>query len=329
MLRGDEQPELVVLCSDRDDRPPGMGPVEERMRVQYTDAARLAEAVRLADALLLWDFFSTALHDVWSVQQRLRWVHVAAAGVDKLLFADLRESDVVVTNARGIFDRPIAEFVLASILAHAKDVHRSHDLQRARRWRHRETLPVTGRRVLVVGTGAIGRETARLLGAVGMEVWGAGRSAREDDADFARVVASSQLAAHIGGFDYVVVVAPLTDRTRGLVDARILSAMRPSSYLVNVGRGATVVEDDLCSALRSGQIAGAALDVFEREPLSPEDPLWTVPGLVITAHMSGDAVGWRDALVEQFVTNALRWVDGKPLENVVDKRLGFVPASVP
>ena len=109
---------------------------------------------------------------------RLEWIHVAAAGVDKLMFDGLRESSVIVTNARGVFDRPIAEFVLASVLAHAKLLHESRDLQRDRVWRHRETRTVVGARALIVGTGAIGRETARLLRAVGLEVRGAGRTAR-------------------------------------------------------------------------------------------------------------------------------------------------------
>ena len=307
--------------------PAGIAAIEDRADIRFTDVDGLAAAVSGADALLLWDFFSTALRDVWPHAGSLRWIHVAAAGVDKLLFDELRESDVVVTNARGVFDRPIAEFVLASILAQAKGLHTSHDHQQERRWEHRETRTLVGERALVVGTGAIGRETARLLAAVGMEVRGAGRTARSGDPDFGEIVESASLAEQVGWADHVVVAAPLTDATRGLVDAEVLGAMQPSAHLVNIGRGEIVDEDALLSALVSGGIAAASLDVFCTEPLPDDSPLWSAPGLVVSPHMSGDVLGWRETLARQFVDNAQRFLDGEPLANVVDKRLGFVPAD--
>lgn len=318
------RPVVVVLCADRDDRPPHMGPVESRAEVRYTDAAGLREAVRGAQALFLWDFFSGAVRDVWSDADALEWIHVAAAGVDTLMFDALAGSDVVVTNARGVFDRPIAEFVLGSVLAFAKGLHRSYELQLSRTWQHRETLSIAGATALVVGTGAIGREIARLLRAVGVEVRGAGRSARDHDPDFGRVVPSADLVHHVGWADHVVVVAPLTDATRGLVDKQVLSAMKPGAHLVNVGRGPIVDEHALLMALTERTIAGASLDVFATEPLPPDHPLWTAPGAVITPHMAGDAVGWLDALARQFVDNAERWLAGSAMVNVVDKQLGFV-----
>ncbi len=304
-----------------------MQPVESRAEVRYTDVDGLVAAVEGAEVLLLWDFFSTAVKDVWEHAQDLRWVHVAAAGVDKLLFDDLVDSEVVVTNARGIFDRPIAEFVLAAVLARAKRLHESYDLQRTRTWRHRETDRVEGKNALVVGTGAIGRETARLLSAAGMTVRGAGRTARTGDPDFREIVASAELADHVGWADHVVVAAPLTDQTRGLLDAEVFTAMKHSAHLVNVGRGPLVEEQDLLEALNSGQIAAATLDVFVTEPLPPDSAMWTTPGVVVSPHLSGDARGWLDALALQFVDNATRWLDGGELFNVVDKALGFVPAT--
>jgi phosphoglycerate dehydrogenase-like enzyme len=303
-----------------------MEPVEARAEVRYTDASGLADAIGDAQAMFLWDFFSSAVRDVWPQARKLEWIHVAAAGVDTLMFDELAQSDVVVTNAKGVFDRPIAEFVLTSILALAKDVHRSHDLQAARLWQHRETQTVAGATALVVGTGSIGREIARLLRAVGMDVRGAGRTKRDSDPDFGTVVASADLADHVGWADHVVVVAPLTDATRNLVDERVLSAMKPSAHLINVGRGPIVDEEALVEALDAGAIAAATLDVFHTEPLPADHPLWTTPGVVITPHMSGDAVGWTDTLARQFVDNALRWMDGMPLVNVVDKQLGFAQA---
>ncbi len=320
----DRRPVIAVLCATQGDRPGHMGPVESRAEVRYTDTDGLAEAITGADALLLWDFFSTAVRDVWDHADRLTWIHVAAAGVDKLLFPELVESRVTVTNARGVFDRPIAEFVLALILARAKDLPTSYRLQGAGSWRHRESAGINGTNAFIVGTGAIGRETARLLRAVGMNVRGAGRTARSGDPDFGDVVASEALAEYVGWADHVVVVAPLTDKTRGLIDEKVLTAMKPSAHLVNVGRGPTVDEPALVRALDGGQIAAASLDVFAVEPLPDESPLWSMANVVVTPHMSGDAGGWLDTLAEQFVDNAHRWLDGGELTNVVDKRLGFV-----
>lgn len=316
---------IVVLGEHADDRPPHLDPLHGRVDLRLTDAAGLGAALEGARGLFLWDFFSTAVQDVWAQCEGLEWIHVAAAGVDSLLFDELRDSDITVTNARGTFDRPIAEFVLASILAHAKRLHESRRLQAAREWQHRETHSVAGSRAMVIGTGAIGREIARLLRAVGMQVRGVGRRAREDDPDFGTVVASSDLAEHVGWCDHLVNAAPLTAATTELINSDVLAAMAPTAHLVNIGRGATVVESDLARALQDGVLSGASLDVFEVEPLPADSPLWEAPGCVISAHMSGDVVGWRDTLARQFVDNAQRWLDGDQLVNVVDKQLGYVP----
>ncbi|NGN91237.1 D-2-hydroxyacid dehydrogenase [Nocardioides sp. KC13] len=318
------RPAITILCPPDGGRPAGMESIEADAEVTYTDAEGLADALRGAEALLLWDYFSEAVRDAWPSADSLRWIHVAAAGVDKLLFPELVDSDVTVTNARGIFDRAMAEFVLGSILAVAKDIHRSHDLQAARRWHRRETRLISTETALVVGTGAIGRETARLLRAAGMDVRGAGRTARSSDPDFGEIIASADLAAHVAWADHVVVTAPLTAETRGLISKDVLAAMKQGSHLVNVGRGQIVDEDALVSALRDGPLEAASLDVFEVEPLPHESPLWTMPGVAVSAHMSGDYEGWREALARQFIDNARRWLNGEPLVNIVDKQRGFV-----
>jgi phosphoglycerate dehydrogenase-like enzyme len=139
------------------------------------------------------------------------------------------------------------------------------------------------------------------------------------------VLASGRLVEHVGWADHVVVVAPLTEQTRGLVDAAVLGAMKPTAHLVNLGRGPIVDEHALVDALGGRDIAAASLDVFGVEPLPADHPLWTTPGVAISPHLSGDASGFRDVLARQFVDNAMRFLDGAPLDNVVDKRLGFVP----
>jgi phosphoglycerate dehydrogenase-like enzyme len=320
----DARPIVVVLGTGDTDRPPHIDALTDRLEIRVTGPEGLGAALTGARALFLWDFFSTAVREVWPHCTDLEWIHVAAAGVDKLLFPELVASSVVVTNARGTFDRPIAEFVLASVLAHAKLLHESHDLQVRREWRHRESHAIAGATALVVGTGAIGRGIARLLRAAGLEVRGAGRRPTDDDPDFGTVVDSADLPAAVPWADYVVNAAPLTAATTGLFDAAAFRAMRGTAHFVNIGRGPSVVEEDLLEALRSRWIDGASLDVFETEPLLPDSPLWDAPGLVVSAHMSGDVVGWRDTLARQFVDNAQRWLSGEELVNVVDKELGYV-----
>ena len=135
--------------------------------------------------------------------------------------------------------------------------------------------------------------------------------------------ASSDLAQHVGEVDYLVVVTPLTEQTRNLVDAEVLAAMKPTARLIDIARGGIVDEHALAAALQEDRLAGAALDVFGTEPLPADDPLWDVPNLIVSPHMSGDTAGWLDELATLFVTNFQRWRSGEPLHNLVDKRLGF------
>jgi len=294
---------------------------------RYCAADGLAEAVRGAQALLLWDFFSTAVRDVWADAEHLEWIHITAAGVDSLLFDELRDSRVVVTNARGVFDRPLAEYVLGAVIAYAKDSRTSFELQQRHQWQHRETRSIKGATALVVGTGGIGREIAKLLRAAGLVVRGAGRRAATDDPDFGEVISSDDLAAEAGWCDHLILAAPLTAQTRGLVDSAVLDAMKPDAHLVNIARGPMIDEPALIAALTERRIGGATLDVFDTEPLPPEHPLWDAPNVTITAHMSADAVGWRETLAAQFAANVRRWLAGESLLNVVDKKLGYVSAG--
>lgn len=304
-----------------------MAAVEQAAEVRYVQADGLADGLAGADVLFVWDFFSAAVREAWPAAEDLRWLHVASAGVDAMLFDGLRASDVVLTNSRGVFDDAIAEYVLGVVIAFAKDLPRSLDLQRERRWQWRETERVGGRTALVVGTGPIGAAIARMLRAVGMDVRGAGRTTRADHPDFGIVHPSTELAEHVGWADFVVSALPLTPQTRGMFDRTVFAAMKPSARFVNVGRGEHVVTSDLVDALRAGELSGAALDVFEEEPLPQDSPLWTMDNVLVSAHMAGDTVGWKDTLARVFVANFQRWIAGEPLQNVVDKDRGYVPSA--
>lgn len=301
-----------------------MDEVEALAEVRYASAADLPRALPGTDVLFMWDFLSTALCDAEPYADRLRWIHQAGAGVDRVLVPWVVRSDITVTNSRGVFDRSIAEYVLGLVLSFAKDLPHTLALQHDHRWQHRETEMVDGRSALVVGVGPIGRMIARLLRGVGMAVAGVGRTARAADPDFGTVLPASDLHEALPHADYVIVAAPLTDDTRGMFDAAAFAAMRPTARFVNIGRGEIVVEPDLVAALRSGRLAGAALDVFEHEPLGDDSPLWDMPNVVVSPHMSADFIGWLDALADVFVDNFRRWHAGAPLRNVVDKQLGYV-----
>ncbi|MBR8741094.1 D-2-hydroxyacid dehydrogenase [Nocardiopsis sp. MG754419] len=331
-----ERPRLLVLHGE--DLPPGHERLDDHPglgEVVYTTADGLSAALPGTDALLVWDLFTEALASSWPKADRLRWVHAATTGVDNLMFPGLVEDDAIVTNSRGVFDEHIAEYVLGLVIAFAKDLHRTWELQQGHRWEHRETERVAGKRALVVGTGPIGRAIGRTLSAVGMKVYASGSHARDGDPDFGSVVASSldrhgtdggaTLVDALPEADYVIVAAPLTDATRGLVDRRFLDLMKPTARLINIARGPIVVQSDLVGALDQGAIAGAALDVFEREPLKAIDPLWGLPGSIVSPHMSGDVVGWREDLLELFLDNLARYLGGRELRNVVDKDRGYVP----
>lgn len=316
---------VVVMLSAEGVHPPGnLDAIAELAEVREATADTLAAALPGADVLFVWDIFSGALEAAWESADALRWVHVAAAGVDKILFDGLRDSDVLLTNARGTFDEPIAEYVLACVFANDKLLHETEAFQRAGEWRHRETRRVAGRRALVVGTGAIGRAIARKLRAVGLEVRGAGRTVRESDPDFGTVVDSGDLAAHLPGVDHLVMVAPLTDATRGMLGASELAALPSGAHVVNVGRGPLIDQPALTSEIASGRIT-AHLDVLTEEPLPSGDPLWELPGAHISAHLSGDVVGWRDTLAEQFLTKLRDYVAGTEPGPAVDKERGYVP----
>ncbi|MBP8536226.1 D-2-hydroxyacid dehydrogenase [Streptomyces sp. MK37H] len=305
------------------DQPPvHLDRVADRAKVLVCDENSLPQALPTADVLLVWDFTSDAVRDAWPGEgPRPAWVHTASAGVDRLLCPELVESDTVLTNARGVFEQPIAEYVAGLVVAMAKDFHGSWELQRQRRWQHRETMRLAGTRAVVVGAGPIGRAIGSTLAALGVVVDLVGRTARQG------VRGGDELPELLPSADWVVSAAPLTDANRGMFDRTVFDRMRSSARFINVGRGPLVVEKDLTAALVARRIAGAALDVFEHEPLASDDPLWDVPGLFVSPHMSGDTVGWRDHLADQFQDNYERWCAGEPLLNIVDKRLGYVPVD--
>jgi phosphoglycerate dehydrogenase-like enzyme len=322
------KPIIVIQGASSAKQVPGIESIACDAELRFAESAdEVARALPGADVLLGWNFREATLREIWPHADCLRWVHWTGAGVDAVLFPELVESEVILTNSRGVFDRAMAEYVLGLILSFAKGFQETANDQRERQWRHRLGEMIIDSRALVIGVGSIGREIARMLARAGMHVEGVGRRARAGDDDFEAVHARENLNSALTGADYVIIVVPLTDETRGLFGAEQLRAMKSTARLINVARGAILDEDALVKALDGGQIAGAALDVTAIEPLPQDSPLWANPKIMISPHMSGDFFGHYEALVSMFLRNFQRFTSGQPLFNVVDKVSGFVLSS--
>lgn len=313
-----ERPLVAVLLEPGQELPEAVAALADEADVHGVHGADgLAAVIDSAQVLAVYDFRSTSVRDLWRRAKRLRWLHAASAGLDAVLFPESEASDALITNSRGVFDRPIAEFVMAAMLAFAKDLKTTIELQARREWQHRESERLEGRHVLVVGAGSIGRAVARLARCAGMTVSGIARHERADDPDFGHVLPAERLRERLPEADFVVVSAPLTDETRGMLGRDEFAAFKAGARLINVGRGPIIQEEALVHALESGQLAGAALDVFDEEPLPPDNPLWRMSNVIVSPHMSGDFFGWREALAELFVENFRRWRRGDEMLNVV------------
>ena len=315
---------LVIHGVETAEEIPGIGRISADTRILCApDLASLERQLPEADVLLGWNFRATELQQAWPLADRLRWIQWGGAGVDAVLFPALVASDVQLTNARGVFDRAMAEYTLGLLLSFGKDFFETYTAQREHRWSYRLTELMAGRSVMVVGVGSLGREIARLLKQIDFVVSGVGRSARGADPDFGDIHGISDLNSCLSQADYVVLITPLTPETRGLFGAEQFSAMKSSARFINLGRGELVDEDALLEALQGGQIAGAGLDVFCTEPLPAESPFWDLDNVIVSPHISGDYQGHQEAMAEIFLENFERFRNGCELLNQIDKSLGF------
>ncbi|RRR70525.1 MAG: D-2-hydroxyacid dehydrogenase [Candidatus Viridilinea halotolerans] len=256
--------------------------------------------------------------------QQLRWVHTPSAGVDHLLVPLVFERDLMLTNSAGVHAIPMAEFVMGLLLARVKRLPDYYAAQTERRWIGELGLSeLYGATMLILGLGGIGQALAERASAFGMRVWGSRRRNSSTTPGVERVVTGDAWRTLLPDIDYLVVTAPLTAETRGMVDAAAFAAMPSTAYLVNVARGPLVDEAAMIAALRSGQLAGAALDTFDQEPLPPEHPLWQLPQVTITPHATAHSPRMHARQVTLFLENLARFRNGQPLLNVVDKSAGY------
>ncbi len=319
---------LVVSGASQIEDVPGLDAAREYVEVVFApDENQLGAHLPGSDILLGWNFRGRDLRNQWPHADQLKWIHWCGAGVDAVLFPELVASDTVLTNARGIFDRAMAEYVLGYMLAEVKDLRTTLKSQSEKAWNFRMTDKLAGSRAVIFGVGSIGREIGAVLSAVGVDVAGVGRSRRSGDPVFGGIYAQSDAIEAVANADWIIGVMPLTEQTRGAFDATFFKNMKPTARFINVGRGQSVVENDLQTALHDGRIAGAMLDVFNEEPVSESSPLWDTPNLVLSPHMSGDYSTAEHDMVKQFLANLETFVAGEALANVVDKELGFVQSG--
>ena len=274
-----------------------------------------------ADVLLNAGPEGNLLQTTFPFATRVQWVHTLSAGVDKVLFPELNESHVPLTNGRGAFKDGLAEFALASMLFFAKDLRRLVRNQEAGRWQQFDVVFLRGQTLGIVGYGEIGRESARLARELGMKVVATSR--RGANMGDAQVYPLEQLREMLAVCDYVLIATPLTPETRGMIGEAELRAMKNSAVIINVGRGPVIVETALVEALEGRLIRGAALDVFDEEPLPEGHAFYRLDNVLLSPHSADHTVGWEELAMQIFIANFERFRNGQPLTNVVDKKAGY------
>ena len=252
----------------------------------------------------------------------LRWLHVSHAGIDDPVFGRLLDQGVRISNSSGASAEPIAQTAIGGLLSLARGFPAWAESQRAHEWRSHEgqTPELRGQTIVVVGLGAIGGHIARLAQALSLHVVGVRRSPRRDDDTVDELVAPDELASVLPRADWLALAVPLTDDTKGLIDASAFAALPRGARVLNVARGEVIDETAMIAALRSGALAGAYLDVFVEEPLPSSSPLWGLPNVIVTPHNSASSTGNAARALDIFLGNLERWVRDEPLANEVSER---------
>jgi phosphoglycerate dehydrogenase-like enzyme len=307
-------PELAMLEALPDTTTIAVGSTPEAFE---RTAARADVILNEADAHVL--------EQVWRMAPRVRWVHSLSAGLDGMLFPALVESPVPLTNARGVFSDALGEFAIGAVLYFAKDIRRLIRSQMAGVWDPFDVAEIRGQSLGIVGYGDVGRAVASRAHALGMKVFALRRRpelSREDPC-IERMFGPDQKHQMLAQSDYVVVTLPLTPESRGLIGERELVSMKPGSVLINIGRGPVVDEAALIQALKRKRIRGAALDVFDVEPLPPGHPFYRLDNVLLSPHSADNTAGWKKRSMQVFLENFERFQRGEPLVNVVNKQLGY------
>ncbi len=315
------QPLVLVLAAEPDEQ---LHMLHDLPHVVGNSPSTFVEAAEEASAIFHWSGSRDLLRSVFLASPNVRWVHSRSAGLDNVLFPELVASPVSLTNGSGVFSQALGEFALAMVLYFAKNFPRMIRNQRARRWEQFDVDAIAGQSAGIVGYGDIGRTVAARLHAMGMKVLALKRHPPATPDPFIdRYFRPDELLEMLADCDYVVASAPLTPETRHMLSDAQFAAMKPSAVVINVGRGPVVDQAALVRALRERKICGAGLDVFEQEPIPENDPIWSLENAFISPHCADHTHDWLDQAMRFFLSQYQRFQNGEPLENIVNKTLGY------
>jgi len=315
------QPPVLVLSSADD---PQLRMLADVPHVVLNSSDALTTEAKNAEVILHWFGSRDLLRTAYLANPSARWVHSRSAGLDSVLFPELVESAVPLTNGTGVFSQSLGEFALAVILYFAKDFRRLIRNQEASRWERFDVEEIAGQTVGIVGYGDIGRAVASRVHQMGMRVLALKRHAPTvADPFVAQFFKPDALATMLARCDFVVVAAPLTAETRHMINDAAFAAMRPNAVVINIGRGPVIDQEALMRALTNNRIKGAGLDVLEVEPLPPGDPLYKFENVLISPHCADQTKDWLNQAMQFFLDQYDRFRSGQPLKNIVDKHLGY------
>jgi len=317
---------LLVLAAPGDSNIPLLAELRQMARIVVGDSTEdFAKAAAEAEIIFNWSASLPLLRDVFLISPRLSWIHSRSAGLEQSLFPELIESEVVLTNGSGVFSPSLGEFTLAAILYFAKDFRRMIRNQTAGIWEQFDTTMVSGHTLGIVGYGSIGRAVAARARVLEMKVLALRRSPgrSKEDTLVDHVYDSGQLLEMLSRCDYVVVTLPLTAETRGLIAEPEFAVMKKNAVLINIGRGPTINERAMINTLLANRIRGAALDVFDEEPLRPGHPFYSMENVLLSPHCADHTPEWLEDAMRFFLSQLERFKRGESLLNVVDKRLGY------
>ena len=315
------QPFVLVISNDADPQLRMLSVVPHAVVKSQADLAALP---RDAEAILHWAGPRDLLRATFLASPGVRWVHSRAAGLDSMLFPELVESPVPLTNGTGVFSQSLGEFALGVILYFAKDFRRMLRNQEAGRWEQFDVEEIDGQTVGIVGYGDIGRAVASRVHAMGMRVLALKRHApAEADPLIEKFYGPQELATMLAECDFVVAAAPLTPETRHMIGDAAFAAMKPNAVVINIGRGPVIDQAALVRALNEKRIKGAGLDVFEKEPIPEGDPIYKFENVLVSPHCADHTKNWLSDAMRFFLAQYERFAKGEPLENVVQKHLGY------
>jgi len=318
---------ILVLADPNQPHLSLLSELHETANVTIGNSAKAFEKIAAdAEVILNWSGSRSLLREVFLMSPQVRWVHSRSAGLERTLFPELIAGDVTLTNGKGVFSASLGEFALAVILYFAKDFRRMIRNQTSGLWAPFDVIPVAGQTVGIVGYGDIGRAVAVRVRALGMKVLAVKRHVRADDQSASlvdRIYSSNDRIEMLSRCDYVVVAAPLSEETRGLIGEAEFAAMKNTAVVINIGRGPVIHEGAMLKALSEHKIKGAGLDVFDEEPLPSGHPFYKLDNVLLSPHCADQTPDWLDNARRFFMAQFERFRSGAPLLNIVDKKLGY------